>query len=167
MRSYMVAVAVLLAGFVATARAQQGNTTKAGQSKTIKAVAQQEERPELAAVGGLGASNMYTSFLALGAIRDNFISGTYDAETSMSLVQVISSLLASSIEQLRAVQESTSVSDGDAVFLKDMVDTYATLRSEAQSLASYVQTGDTADDEQFQQEREKAWGQISRLLNLK
>lgn len=153
--------ALVLSGAVATA--QQSRTTK--KSKAVE-TATEESRPELTAVGGLGAGNLYTGFLALGAIYDNFAAGTYTASTALGLAQSISGLLSSAVEQVQAVQKSPTISAEDEVFLGDMVDTYQTLRREADYLAAYVQSGSDADSEKFQKAREAAWNKISRLLGI-
>ena len=153
------------AGLPATAQAQ--NAPKAGQGTGTTAVVQQEQNlPELTAVGALGASNLYMTFIAVGAIHDNFVSGTYDAATTESLVQSIRGLLASSVEHLQAVQKSPAVSGEDIEFLAGMVDASVNLIGEADSLVRYVQSGNDTDGEEFQREHEKAWQKISGLLNL-
>ncbi len=163
MRSFALILAWLLASSAAVA--QHSSVPKAGQ-RTATTAAQQEERPELTAVGGLGASNMYTSFLALDAIHDTMICGAYDAEKVLPSVQLIAGFLKIGMEHLQAVQQSHVVSAEDAAFLADMVDAYKALHRESYSLVDYVQTGNEADDKIFQQERENAWGKISRLLKL-
>lgn len=165
MRYRLVAVFALLFAVAVPVWAQGSRASNAHSGKPAKA-AVQKETAELRAVGGLGAGNLYTTFIAVGAIRDNFVSGTYDAKKATDLVQSISGLMAASIEQLQAVQKSPSVTAEDEEFIGGMIEIYATLRDEADSLVRYMESGSEADDGQFQKHREKAWEQISKLLGL-
>lgn len=118
------------------------------------------------AVGGLGASNLYLTYLSMGSVYDNYIAGVYDSQTSRSLVLSLQELINASVQHLERVREASSLSEQDKAFLTSMIETYGMLQKQSAFFLRYIKTGAAKEQEKFQQERVAAWEKISSILGI-
>jgi hypothetical protein len=143
-RAFLVLVVVLLLGGTAS----QGFA--------------QNEDPALYAVGALGASNLYSSYVVLATVADGFASGSYSENTARDLAEESIALHESSVDALTRLVDLNVVSESDRAIVSDMIEAHELLIQQAEGLVAYVDDPDNS--EQFQQYREAAWEKISTIL---
>jgi hypothetical protein len=124
--------------------------------------AQEEEDPALYAVGALGASNLYSSYVVLATVADGYASASYSENTARDLAEESIALHESSVEALRRLVAENVVSASDRAIVSDMIEAHELLIRQAEGLLSYIDDPDAS--EQFQQYREAAWEKISTIL---
>jgi hypothetical protein len=122
----------------------------------------QEEDPALYAVGALGASNLYSSYVVLATVADGYASASYSENTARDLAEESIALHESSAQALRRLLDENVVSESDRAIIIDMVEAHELLIRQADGLLSYIDDPDNS--EQFQQYREAAWEKISTIL---
>jgi hypothetical protein len=122
----------------------------------------QEEDPALYAVGALGASNLYSSYVVLATVADGYASASYSENTARDLAEESIALHESSVEALRRLVAENVVSASDRAIVSDMIEAHELLIRQAEGLLSYIDDPDAS--EQFQQYREAAWEKISTIL---
>lgn len=140
--------------------AQQRHTEKTQPSGELYPVA--EESSEREAMGVLGTGTVYLAWLTLGSVYDNFAAGTYDRETTQSIVLSVQHLIDTSLKKIQSVTDET----GDDEVLSGLTGLYNALQSEASSLLGYIRSGTEKDRKSFQEERAKAWQEIAAALGL-
>jgi hypothetical protein len=122
----------------------------------------QEEDPALYAVGALGASNLYSSYVVLATVADGYASASYSETTARDLAEESIALHESSLEALRRLVDENVVSESDRAIVADMIEAHELLIRQAEGLLSYIDNPDAS--EQFQRYREAAWQKISAIL---
>lgn len=121
-----------------------------------------EESSEREAMGVLGAGTVYLAYLTLGSVYDNFTAGTYDRETTKSIVLSVQHLIDTSLKKVQTVADET----GDDDVLAGLTSLYNALQSEASSLLGFIRSGSERDRKSFQEERARAWQKIAAALGL-
>lgn len=129
---------------------------------TSAAVAQEDD-PALYAVGSLGASNLYSSYVVLATVADGYASGNYQQSTAEDLAEESIALHESSAEALRQLVDRNVVSEGDRGIIENMIEAHELLIRQAEGLLAYLDDDESA--EQFQRFREEAWEKISDILD--
>ena len=94
----------------------------------------------LSAVGALGASYMYTSYLAIGTLADGHYYEVYDDETAVQLMEEIKSLANATNESLQELLGSDIITADDFSFINEIITTVNLLYKEAESYQNYIQT---------------------------
>jgi hypothetical protein len=118
----------------------------------------------LECLGGLTGVALYNTYGFIGAVGDGYeekmYEGTYAKELMDEQIVIIGSLR----EQMSELLNSGFLSDeSDKAYVSDVLETLDYLEMEAEGLKLYVDEGSTDD---FQENREKAWANISVLLGL-
>lgn len=129
----------------------------------IDALAQEEA---LSAVGALGASYMYSSYLSIGAIADGHYYEVYDDETAVQLMEEIKSLADATTESLQELLGSDIIGADDFSFINEIITTLGLLYKEAESYQSYIQTGEERQATLYDNYRNNAWAKIVDLLGI-
>lgn len=122
----------------------------------------QDEDPALYAVGALGASNLYSSYVVLATVADGYASRSYSETTARDLAEESIALHESSVAALRRLVDLNVVSASDRGIVADMIEAHELLIRQAEGLMAYID--DPEDSELFQQYREAAWEKISTIL---
>lgn len=120
----------------------------------------------LQAVGGLGASNLYLTYISIGSVYDNYVANVYDSQTSRNLVLSLQALITTSVEHIERVREVSALSSDDEEFLTAVIEIYGLLDKQSAFFLRYIKTGAAKEREKFQKERAVAWEKISRLLGI-
>ena len=81
----------------------------------------------LSAVGALGASYMYTSYLSIGAVADGHYYEVYDDETAGQLMEEIKSLVDATTESLQGLLSSDVISIDDFSYINEIITTLGLL----------------------------------------
>jgi hypothetical protein len=118
----------------------------------------------LYAIGSLGASNLYMTFLTIGLLGDSFEKNVYPAETTKDLIDAIISLTKTSQESLNALVAGGEVTGEDRATILEMMQAHGLLEKQAGELAKYVNNKATPNDFQFF--RKKSWELIAKILNI-
>jgi len=122
----------------------------------------QEEDPALYAVGALGASNLYSSYVVLATVADGYASASYSDATARDLAEESIALHESSVDALERLVSGNVVSESDRLIIDDMIEAHELLIRQAEGLLVYLD--DPERSEQFQRYREAAWEKISTIL---
>jgi len=144
MKRFALAVLVLLTFSALTAPAQEDNS--------------------LYALGAVGASNLYFSYLVLGTVADSYASDGYTAGMARQLASEAIALNTSSRDALQKLLNEKSLSADDQQVLNAMIEAHTLLISQAQGLLKFVD--DPSQTTDFQNYREQAWAKISKLLGI-
>jgi hypothetical protein len=142
--------------------AESGSTGSAEQGAAASSASGSD--PALVAVGSLGASNLYFSYVVLGAVADGFATRGYSAEMAKSLAQEAVALNRGSRNALRDLLQNGGLTEADRTVLTDMIEAHELLIKEAEGLMTYVD--DRSKTEEFQRYRSQAWEQISKVLGI-
>lgn len=122
----------------------------------------QEEDPALYAVGALGTSNLYSSYVVLATVADGFASGSYGEATARDLAEESIALHQGSVDALRQLIERNAVSESDRDVVSDMIEAHELLIRQARGLLSYVENPESSAE--FQRYRDAAWEKIASIL---
>lgn len=131
-------------------------------SLTVTRVFGQEEY--LSTIGGLGASNLYMSFLTIGLLGDAFEYGVYEAGTTKDILEEVISLNKASRQNLDALVKGGKVAGEDRATVLEMIEAHSMMEKQAGELAKYVENKSIPNDFQFY--RKKSWELISNILGI-
>jgi hypothetical protein len=120
--------------------------------------------PALYAIGAIGASNLYFSYVVLGTVADGFVSQGYSPELVQALAEETIALNQTSIEALAPVSGDSGISAADRQVVQRIIEAHSTLILQAESLLDYI--NDDASASEYQRHRRTAWEQISSILAL-
>ena len=121
---------------------------------------------ELTAIGALGASTMYVTYMAVGSISDGHANEVYDDQTTSSLLQSLAQMAQSSMESLEELKTAGRLGDEDFEFVSEMIKTLDLLSGQAQSYLQFVKTGNKSKAGEYDEYRNKAWSKIVVLLGI-
>lgn len=121
------------------------------------------------AFGGVSSISVYNTYIAIGAIADAYVNEGYNADRVKELMGEQTSMLQSVIDMLSKCQvaKSNGLSDDDILYVKELIACLQSLKGEAQGLSDFVIAGSEEAQNRYNQNRDKAWGEISSLLGLR
>ena len=131
---------------------------------TIAPLSAQEEA--LSTIGTLGASNLYVTYLAIGALADAHSSDVYDDAQVIQLMQEIMNLIRTSGEALNTLQQSGILEGDDLEYVSDMLSAYNLLLNQAHGYKEYAATGEQKYANLYDSSRTSAWEKIVVLLGI-
>lgn len=162
MKRFALSIAVVCTLGTTCLRAQEHRPQEARSSGVSVQYPVAEESSEREAMGVLGAGTVYLAYLTLGSVYDNFMAGTYDRETTKSIVLSVQHLIDTSLKKVQTVADET----GDDDVLARLAGLYNALQSETSALLGFIRSGSERDRKSFQEERARAWQEISTALGL-
>ncbi len=118
----------------------------------------------LYAVGNLGSTQLYYTYMLLGILGDSYAKGVYDKQTALSLLGEVTNLTKLSKDALGSLQGKGDLTKDDETLVSDMNDALDALLTQAEGLSEYVDGKD--DGSRFQSSRKAAWQKISTILGL-
>lgn len=118
----------------------------------------------LYAIGSLGGSNLYMTFLTIGMLGDSFEKDVYTVETTKDLIEGIISLTQTSMKSLNAIIDGGEVEGDDRATILEMIQAHGLLEKQAGELAKYVNNRTAPNDFQFF--RKKSWDLIAKILGI-
>ncbi len=120
---------------------------------------------KLQLIGSLASSHVYTTFGYIGVVADNVQKDLYtpdDVDRLMKEITVISDPL---IVQLAALQKSEMTPE-DAKAVQEIIEIYALLKQESESLRTYAKDKTEANGSEFNRRRAEAWTRVAKLLDI-
>jgi hypothetical protein len=120
----------------------------------------------LIAIGALGASYLYSTYLSIGAIADGHYYEVYDDQTTSDLMGELMNLAGSSIEALQGLLHSDTLDSEDFNYVTEMINILGLLQKEAESYQSYIESGDDNLATRYDNYRNNAWTKLSTLLGI-
>ncbi len=117
----------------------------------------------LPAVGTLGSTAVYTTFVALGALADGWVYDVYEGGQVVDLVEVLRAFCSTSATAVREVLAEHSMAEEDRLYLQGIVDAYDLLVKQAVGFLDWVESGDR---ETYDAARSRAWERIADVLDL-
>ncbi|MCX7787413.1 MAG: hypothetical protein N2442_06935 [Spirochaetes bacterium] len=118
----------------------------------------------LSAIGGLGASNLYVSFLTIGMLGDAFEYGVYQPDTVKDILGEVISLNKASRASLDTLVKEGHVTGEDRATVLEMIQAHSMLEKQAGELLKYAEDKKLPNDFQFY--RKKSWELISNILGI-
>lgn len=118
----------------------------------------------LMAVGTLGISNLYFTFITLGTVADGYVAGGYTPEQSYSFAEDVGSLSAAARDRLQVVLDTEDLVAEDSELIQLMIDAHEILEQQARGLIAFVDDPENRED--FSESRQIAWRLISGLMGL-
>jgi len=141
------------------------NTTKTTTTTTKTTTSTKKKSSNLELIGMLGGQSVYNMYLVIGAIADNFASGTYEAETAEQLLDVQVLFSERIAENFRTLLSEQELVESDKEVLNDMLKIYSGLQKQAKFAKAFI-NGDEDAATDFESQRKKNWAAISDLLGL-
>ena len=120
----------------------------------------------LVALGTLGASNLYYSYLTLGTTADGFVGGTYNGQVAISVANEAIFMNGNARGGLAKLIDSPTIAREDRDVLVVMVQTYDILNNQAKALIQFI-SDDKDDGSTYQKYRAEAWKRIVDLFGIK
>ncbi|WP_343748283.1 hypothetical protein [Fluviicola sp.] len=120
------------------------------------------------AFGGVSSITVYNTYITIGAIADAYVNEVYNANRVKELMGEQASMLQSVIDMLSKCQvaKSNGLSEDDVQYIKELIACLQSLKGEAQGLSDFAVSGSEDAQNRYNQNRDKAWTQISALLGL-
>ncbi len=147
---------------------QQGQVQQGQSSQNTQAIQTEVSTaldPALVALGSMGASNLYYSYLTLGAVADGFVNQSYEARVAVSVANEAIYMNNASIQSLSNLAESRRLGQADQEVLLFLIETYQLLNNQARSLITFI--GNERDDgSQYQKYRTEVWSRIVNLFGI-
>jgi hypothetical protein len=122
--------------------------------------------PTLVALGALGASNLYFTYLTLGTVADGYVSGTYEPQVAVSVANESIFMNTTAMNNLSKMLDSASLAKEDKDVVAYMVKTYDVLISQAKALVQFI-SNQKDDGSTYQKHRGEAWKRIVDLFGIK
>ncbi len=122
--------------------------------------------PTLVALGALGASNLYFSYLTLGTVADGYVSGTYEPQVAISVANESIFMNTTAKTNLDKLLESAPLAKEDKEVVSYMTKTYDILIDQAKALVQFI-SNQKDDGSSYQKYRTEAWKRIVELFGIK
>ncbi len=117
-------------------------------------------------IGFMSGQNIYITYLALGFLYDSYEKGVYDAGFTSLMVKEINASCKKSKINTQDLLDKKVLTGNDEDYGKNIIDTYDTLMSEANSINSVIESGNSDTVKQFERNKSKTWDKIQTLLNI-
>lgn len=120
------------------------------------------------AFGGVSSITVYNTYITIGAIADAYVHEVYDAARVKELMSEQTSMIQSVIAMLEKckVAKSNGLSADDVAYVKELIACLESLSKEAKGLSDYANGGTEEAQMRYNNNRDKAWSQITELLGL-
>jgi len=109
---------------------------------------------------------VYTTFASIGTIADAYAKGAYEDSFAQQLLKEYIQLSKVMSQQLSELSRSGKLNANDKAYVQDVINTYNYLSYEAQGYHDYIASESSQDLNTYNTNRDKAWQNISRLLDL-
>ncbi|MCA8987817.1 MAG: hypothetical protein KDA78_09270 [Planctomycetaceae bacterium] len=129
------------------------------------ATAQAADDGRLAAIGGLSAAHMYTTYIAIGATADAFGNDVYETKQVQDIMGGMVGMIDTLKKQLLLVQENCE-DPSDKDYIDETIQVYNLLQEEARQLSTFAKTRDVADHRAYEKARTTVWPRIEKLLGI-
>lgn len=144
-----IALVVLLLLLVVSGQAQKGKTQA------------------LTALGGSCGLLLYNTHMVLGIAADAFAGEVYGVDDTRQIIGEQLGGVETVVKQYTELLNSGFITDPkDVTFMKDLLKAFALVEQEAQSLDTFVATGDVDVARTYDEDRKVAWAEIARLLGM-
>ncbi|MBI2899064.1 MAG: hypothetical protein HYY17_02700 [Planctomycetes bacterium] len=125
-----------------------------------------KDDPKLLAIGGLGGSAVYFSFLLVGTTADAFGKESYDADQVKTIVDSVMTLLKTNADQIAAVRRG-GLTEEDDKYANELIVVLGMIRDYAKLLGDYAKGKDPKVAQKFDDQRKKTWERVKKLLGIK
>lgn len=120
--------------------------------------------PALYALGGVAAADVWTSYMAIGAVGDGFAKGTYDVQQVKTIVTVRMDFNTKAIAALNKLRANAKLTADDQAALKRITATYASLTAYGEALLKFSGDKSDANAKQYEANRQAAWANVQAVL---
>ena len=125
----------------------------------------EEDDGRLSAIGGLSASHIYTTYVAIGAVADAFGNDVYETKQVQDIMDGMVGMIDTVKKQLLLVQEHCE-DQSDQRYIDDVINIYTLLQEEARQLSKFAGSRQAADHRAYEKARTTVWPKIEKLLGL-
>jgi len=128
-----------------------------------------EEREDklLSAVGGFSAGLLYNTYAVIGSVGDAFGKDAYTAETVADLMNAQKNMADNLIKLIDGLMKDNLLKDeNDKNYITATKDIIAGLKKQAEILADYAKTNSSQQQKAYEQQRQKNWKDISKLMGI-
>jgi len=128
-----------------------------------------EEREDklLSAVGGFSAGLLYNTYGLVGSVADAFGKDAYTAETVTDLMNAQKNMADNIIKMLDGLIKDNALKDeNDKNYVIATKEIIAGLKKQAELLADYAKTNSSQQQRAYEQQRQKNWKDISKLMGI-
>jgi len=128
-----------------------------------------EEREDklLSAVGGFSAGLLYNTYGLIGSVGDAFGKDAYTAETVTDLMNAQKNMADNLIKLIDGLITDNALKDeNDKNYIIATKEIIAGLKKQAEILADYAKTNSSQQQKAYEQQRQKNWKDISKLMGI-
>jgi hypothetical protein len=128
-----------------------------------------EEREDklLSAVGGFSAGLLYNTYGLIGSVADAFGKDAYTAETVTDLMNAQKNMADNLIKLIDGLVKDNALKDeNDKNYIIATKEVIAGLKKQAEILADYAKTNSSQQQKAYEQQRQKNWKDISKLMGI-
>ena len=128
-----------------------------------------EEREDklLTIVGSFSVGMLYNTYGLIGSVADAYGKDAYTAETVTDLMNAQRNLADNIIKMLDGlIQENMLKDENDKTYVTGVKDILAGLKKQAEILTNYAKTNSNQHQKAYEQQRQKNWKDISRLMGI-
>jgi hypothetical protein len=128
---------------------------------------EQREAKLLETLGSFSAGFLYNTYGMIGGIVDGYANNAYTAEKANTLVdeqKKITDNLAKVLDELNTGNFLNDKSDQD--YVTTAINILKGLKSQIRFFQDYVKTKSTQSQDQYEQQRQKNWKDISKLMGI-
>ena len=128
-----------------------------------------EEREDklLSAVGGFSAGLLYNTYGLIGSVGDAFGKDAYTAETVTDLMNAQMNMADNIIKMIDGlINEKALKDENDKNYIIATKEIIAGLKKQAEILVNYAKTNNNQQQKAYEQQRQKNWKDISKLMGM-
>lgn len=157
-----ILIPILLVFLISAAFAQGGGSS----SSSLSNKSNNDSDIILKTLGMSLGQGIYTTYASIGTIADAYAKGTYEDKFAQQMLMEYVQLSKLMSKQLGELSRSGKLNANDKSYVEEIIKTYDYLQYEAQGYHDYISSESSQDLNTYNTNREKAWANISRLLDL-
>ena len=123
--------------------------------------------PELFALGGISAADLWTTYMVIGAVSDHFVKDGYKAAQVHQIMKARRSFNSKAIQSLQKVAAQPNLAPGEKLHVAGVNGAYTSLNEYADALVTFTNDKSVANANAFEAKRKAAWAKISKVLGIK
>ncbi|KAA0258091.1 hypothetical protein FHQ18_06750 [Deferribacter autotrophicus] len=120
----------------------------------------------LESLGTFIASDLLSSYVAIGSVSDLYAYGKYSVENTKSIINFQKQMIKNKQDAIKKLIDAGDFEGSDISFGYQVIEVYGYLDQESAYLLKYIESKEHSDADNFQYFRKKAWAGIKSLLGI-
>lgn len=134
---------------------------------TIAQSCEERENKLLSAIGSFSAGLLYNTYGLIGSVADAFEKNAYPPETVADLMNAQKNMADNLIKMIDGLLNENALSnDKEKNYITAAKEVITGLKKQAEILADYARTNSSRQQKAYEQQRQKNWKDISKLMGI-